>query len=155
MGNRPVCCPYFFNQIAEFMEIPENPGFTFLDILQVDVTTTLPGQRVRLGAMVEAAFATESQPATYTCRLTFRLVRSGFGTLTEADWHLVDFPKPTGITTVFRNLQNLTWTDVPGPPGTYTYILQVRRGTGIFEGNIEDINVRARHLDAIVFPPQP
>jgi len=156
MGIRPVCCcPYFSNQATETMEIPEDPPFTFFDILQVDVTTTLPGERVRLGAMVEASYEAESAPTTYTSRLTFRLVRTGFGQLMEADWHVVGFVKPAGVTSVFRNIQNLAWTDIPGAPGTYTYILQIRRGAGVFEGNIESVSVRARHLDAIVFPPLP
>lgn len=35
---------YFFNQTTERVDIPENPGFTFQTILQVDVTTTIPGK---------------------------------------------------------------------------------------------------------------
>ncbi|WIK98623.1 exosporium leader peptide-containing protein (plasmid) [Bacillus bombysepticus] len=146
---------YFFNQTTERVDIPENPGFTFQTILQVDVTTTIPGERVRLDSMIETLIDTFNAETLYTCRLTFRFTRTGDVQIIEADSHVINFVKPVGSSSVIIDIHNLTWTDIPPGPGTYTYSLEIRRGTGVFEFNIDRVLVLARSMDAIVFPPSP
>ncbi|WP_422118202.1 exosporium leader peptide-containing protein (plasmid) [Bacillus thuringiensis] len=146
---------YFFNQTTERVDIPENPGFTFQTILQVDVTTTIPGERVRLDSMIETVIDTFNAETLYTCRLTFRFTRTGDVPIIEADSHVINFVKPVGSSSVIIDIHNLTWTDIPPGPGTYTYSLEIRRGTGVFEFNIDSVIVLARSMDAIVFPPSP
>ncbi|WP_255285262.1 exosporium leader peptide-containing protein [Bacillus cereus] len=146
---------YFFNQTTESVDIPENPGFTFQTILQVDVTTTIPGERVRLDSMIETVIDTFNAETLYTCRLTFRFTRTGDVPIIEADSHVINFVKPVGSSSVIIDIHNLTWTDIPPGPGTYTYSLEIRRGTGVFEFNIDSVIVLARSMDAIVFPPSP
>lgn len=146
---------YFFNQTTERVDIPENPGFTFQTILQVDVTTTIPGERVRLDSMIETVIDTFNAETLYTCRLTFRFTRTGDVQIIEADSHVINFVKPVGSSSVIIDIHNLTWTDIPPGPGTYTYSLEIRRGTGVFEFNIDSVIVLARSMDAIVFPPSP
>lgn len=146
---------YFFNQTTERLDIPENPGFTFQTILQVDVTTTLPGERVRLDSMIETVIDTFNADTSYTCRLTFRFTRNGDVQIIEADSHVINFVKLVGSSSVIIDIHNLTWTDIPPGPGTYTYSLEIRRGTGVFEFNIDSVIVLARSMDAIVFPPAP
>ncbi|MGG0079697.1 Uncharacterized protein BCZB5J_03713 [Bacillus cereus] len=146
---------YFFNQTTERVDIPENPGFTFQTILQVDVTTTIPGERVRLDSMIETVIDTFNEGTLYTCRLTFRFTRTGDVQIIEADSHVINFVKPVGSSSVIIDIHNLTWTDIPPGPGTYTYSLEIRRGTGVFEFNIDSVIVLARSMDAIVFPPSP
>ncbi|MCQ6545617.1 exosporium leader peptide-containing protein [Bacillus wiedmannii] len=146
---------YFFNQTTERVDIPENPGFTFQTILQVDVTTTIPGERVRLDSMIETVIDTFNEGTLYTCRLTFKFTRTGDVQIIEADSHVINFVKPVGSSSVIIDIHNLTWTDIPPGPGTYTYSLEIRRGTGVFEFNIDSVIVLARSMDAIVFPPSP
>ncbi|WHY30912.1 exosporium leader peptide-containing protein [Bacillus wiedmannii] len=146
---------YFFNQTTERVDIPENPGFTFQTILQVDVTTTIPGERVRLDSMIETVIDTFNEDTLYTCRLTFRFTRTGDVQIIEADSHVINFVKPVGSSSVIIDIHNLTWTDIPPGPGIYTYSLEIRRGTGVFEFNIDSVIVLARSMDAIVFPPSP
>lgn len=146
---------YFFNQTTERLDIPENPGFTFQTILQVDVTTTVPGERVRLDSMIETLIETFSSETFYTSRLTFRFTRTGGVQIIEADSHIINFVKLEGFSSIIIDTQNLTWTDIPPGPGTYTYSLEIRRGTGVFESNIDRVLVLARSMDAIVFPPSP
>lgn len=146
---------YFFNQTTERVDIPENPGFTFQTILQVDVTTTIPGERVRLDSMIETLIDTFNAETSYTCRLTFRFTRTGDVPIIEADSHVINFVKLVGSSSVIIDIHNLTWTDIPPGPGTHTYSLEIRRGTGVFEFNIDRVLVLARSMDAIVFPPSP
>ncbi|MFU1904198.1 exosporium leader peptide-containing protein [Bacillus thuringiensis] len=146
---------YFFNQTTERVDIPENPGFTFQTILQVDVTTTIPGERVRLDSMIETLIDTFNAETSYTCRLTFRFTRTGDVQIIEADSHVINFVKLVGSSSVIIDIHNLTWTDIPPGPGTHTYSLEIRRGTGVFEFNIDRVLVLARSMDAIVFPPSP
>ncbi|MFP3607024.1 hypothetical protein, partial [Paraburkholderia sp. SIMBA_053] len=140
---------------TERLDIPENPSFTFQTILQVDITTTIPGERVRLDSMIETVIDTFNEGTLYTCRLTFRFTRTGDVQIIEADSHVINFVKPVGSSSVIIDTQNLTWTDIPPGPGTYTYSLEIRRGTGVFESNIDSVIVLARSMDAIVFPPSP
>ncbi|WP_422424970.1 collagen-like triple helix repeat-containing protein [Bacillus sp. PSXD-155] len=146
---------YFFNQATERLDIPENPGFTFQTILQVEVTTNIPGERVRLDSMIETLIETFNEENVYTSRLTFRFTRTGGVQIIEADSHVINFVKPVGSSSVIIDIHNLTWTDLPPGPGTYNYSLEIRRGTGVFEFNIDRVLVLARSIDAIVFPPSP
>jgi hypothetical protein len=146
---------YFFNQTTERQDIPENPGFTFETILQVDVTTTELGERVRLDSMIETSIESFSSGTLYTSRLTFRFTRTGGGELIEADSHIGNFVKQEGNRSFIIDTHNLTCTDIPPGPDTYTYSLEIRRGTGVFEHNINRVIVLSRSIDAIVFPPSP
>lgn len=146
---------YFFNQTTERQDIPENPGFTFEPILQVDVTTTEIGERVRLDSMITTFIDTVSAGTLYSSRLTFRFTRTGGVELIATDSHIDNFVKPQGSRSFINDTHNLTWTDTPPGPGTYTYSLEIRRGTGAFEANIAQVIVLARSIDAIVFPPSP
>lgn len=153
LGTIPVCgCDFFSNQSTDRKNIPENPNFNFETVLQVDVTTTIPGERVRLDSMIETLIETFNAGTLYTSRLTFRFVRNG-SELVQIDSHVINFVKPEGSSSVVIDTHNLTWTDVPPGPGTYTYMLEIRRGTGVFESNIAEVLVLARSIDAIVFPP--
>ncbi|MBM7094756.1 MULTISPECIES: hypothetical protein [Alteribacter] len=155
MGIIPImgCCPFFSNQSTENITLPLNPQFQFVPILSVDVTTTEDDERVRIDSMINSRISTFNAGSVYTSRLTFRIIRTGGVEIVETDWHMIDIAKPVGSGSVFRQNQNLTWTDTPPGPDTYTYTLQVRRGTGVFEGNIESVIVGVRSIDAIVFPP--
>lgn len=154
-GSPGLGSSYFFNQTAEGQVIPENPGFTFVPILQVDVTTTELGERVRLNSMIETLIETFNAGTLYTSRLTFRITRTGGAEIIATESHIRNFVKPVGSSSFIDDTHNLTWTDTPPDPGTYTYTLEIRRGTGVFEENIDRVLVLARSIDAIVFPPSP
>lgn len=155
MGIRPICeCPLYSNQSNERVDIPENPGFIFIPLLDVNVTTTGNDDRVMLDSMLQTHIETFNPGNLYTSRLTFRITRNGVSII-ETEAHVINFVKPVGSSSNIIDTHNINWVDIPPSPGDYTYSLEIRRGTGVFESNIAGVIVTARSIAATVYPPSP
>lgn len=153
LGVRPICvCPLFSNQSNERMDIPENPNFSFIPVIQVDVTTTEIGERVRLDSMIQTHIQTFNAENLYTSRLTFRMTRNASVPLVETEAHVINFVKPVGSSSNIIDTHHINWVDTPPVPDTYTYTLEIRRGTGVFEFNIDEVIVTTRSIMATVHP---
>lgn len=149
MGIRMNCCPkYFFNQERLGVDIP--PGTPDVEIIQVSVTTDSPNERVRLDSMAYTSIVTVGGTESYGYQLVYKLFRDTTE-LTEIALTHTNQVKQDLTSPFIEDTPNLTWTDVPGLPGTYIYRITVER---IFtEEHIADVTVFNRSIDAIVFPP--
>jgi hypothetical protein len=116
------------------------------------VTTTVADERVRLDSMIETAITT-GNPNSYSFTLTFRILRAPSTELTSVILTETNIQKVNNAITTIGDFPNLTWTDVPPGPGTFTYSIEILRSSSSTETNITGVTVGDRSLDAIVFPP--
>ncbi|MBM6617803.1 hypothetical protein [Bacillus suaedaesalsae] len=144
------CCPkYFFNQERLPIDIP--PGSPGVEIIQVSVTTVLPNERVRLDSMAYTSISTVGEGERYGYQLVYDLFRDTTVISEISLTHTNQVKQELTTAPFIEDTPNITWTDVPGLPGTYIYRIIVQRlGT---EENIADVTVFDRSIDAIVFPP--
>jgi hypothetical protein len=150
MGIIPInCCPaYFFNQNLTTLTIP--PGVA-TEVIQVVVTTQEVGDRVRIDSMIETIIAAGSAAAIYSYNIIYRLFRDTTQ-LTLIQKTETNKVKQADDITIISDALNITWTDVPPGPGTFTYRITVQRSLA-GEENILNVDVQDRSIDAIVFPP--
>jgi hypothetical protein len=148
MGIR-ICCPsYFNNQINNIIEILPN---TPTNVIALTVTTEAPGERVRIDSMVDTTIVTEAA-SVYGFAILYTLFRDTTPLVTVQLFQ-TNQVKRAGESATISDFPNITWTDVPPLPGTYTYRIEVQRSAVVQEENIFAVNVADRTLDAIVFPP--
>lgn len=148
-GTRKICCPsYFFNQ--NLSPLPLQPD-TPVDVITVTVTTTLPAERVRIDSMVETQVITNENGAIYGYNVNYNLFRDNVF-LASVAFIETNQVKQLGELAVTFGSTNITWTDVPLVPGTFTYRIEANRVSAV-EENISALQVLDRSIDAIVFPP--
>ncbi|HBV85781.1 MAG TPA: hypothetical protein DEF42_03780 [Desulfosporosinus sp.] len=127
--------------------IPSN-GLT-VPVLTLEVITTEQNQRVKLDAMIETIIQVVSpNVSTYSFDLRMDLRRSATILTDERVQGIYIRPAPNQQIEYSWH-PNFTWVDVPGPPGTYSYFVDVTQIAGLNETSI----VESRALTAIVFPP--
>jgi hypothetical protein len=146
--NRNCCPSYFFNQnnVTSIILQPNTP----VDVITVTVTTNLPGERVRIDSMVETTVITTAIGGIYGYNVSYNLFRDN---VFLANVSFVETQQVKQIeSAVIVGSTNITWTDVPPGPGTFTYRLEGIRVSAV-EENIERIQILDRSIDAIVFPP--
>ena len=148
MGIR-ICCPsYFFNQINNGIEIPRN---TPTNVIALTVTTEAPGERVRIDSMVDTIIVADTA-SVYGFSILYTLFRDTTPLVTVRFFQNSQV-KRANETAAISDCPNITWTDVPPLPGTYTYRIEVQRSPFVQDENISTVDVADRSLDAIVFPP--
>ena len=148
MGIRKNCCPsYFFNQFNTGVLVPPPPNMP-VDVIEVDVITETMNERVRIDSMLFAFIFSNSEGDTYGFQIAFRLSRDDTELALVALTNLAQV-KQAGFVAFNDDTVNITWTDIPGAPGTYTYRITAER---LVEENISAVNVGTRSIDAIVFP---
>ena len=155
-GERGITGPtgpgakYFFTESQTPIAVPLS---NFQAILSLAVTTTQPGEIVRIDSMIETIIntITTSGNQTYSYNIIFRLIRdTSTNLLTEVQLAERNMAKPSGTQTII-DFPNITWTDTPPGPGTYFYHIVASRGT--VDLNIDTVTLGDRQMDAIVFPP--
>ncbi|MDN4608221.1 hypothetical protein [Sporosarcina highlanderae] len=151
MGVIKNCCPdYFFNKISPTTNFPIPPGGVPVDLIQVTVTTEETNDRVRIDSMLSVIIVTGTDGVS-GFNVPFRLFRDNTQIATISLTQTGQL-KQTGVQSQILDAPNITWTDVPGLPGTYTYRITGERRGG--EENILSVSVNNRQIDAIVFPPE-
>lgn len=126
---------------------------SFTNLLEVNVTTTVPNQRVKIDAVVEVEYESVQFTEMFQSFVDINLNRSGVQ-LTGLD--------PIRFVRIFDGIEankrvtstafaTLTHVDVVAQPGMYNYTVD---GTVSFEFNPNDIiQIQTRGLNATVFPP--
>ncbi|MBT2689237.1 hypothetical protein J7I93_13675 [Bacillus sp. ISL-47] len=147
---------YFFNQERGDLSIP--PGvITYTPLIEVEVMTTAPGERVKIDSMFETIIITGLLDR-YSYIEFFRLVREGptgsFNILTDTVLVETNKVKISGDGSRITSFPSITWTDTPPNPGVNTYRIEMIRGS-LDERNIASVTVQDRSITAIVFPPSP
>jgi hypothetical protein len=149
MGLRNCCPSYFFNQNEQ--GIPQVPLETATEVIAVPVTTTLPGDRVRIDSMLATRILTNDAGTDYGYNLLYTLFRDA-QLLTAVVFSATAQVKQPGENASESDAPNITWTDVPPGPGTFNYRIEIFR-RAFQEENLLAVQVLSRSIDAIVFPP--
>ncbi len=139
---------YYFNQADEMLVIPAD---TPTQAIELEVTTFLPNETVKLDAMLEAFILTENNP-NYSFIVEFSLIR-GTTPLTSESFAMINQIGQSDVEKNIINTSKITWTDIVPLPGTYTYFIEVNHIT-LPEQHIASVEIQDRSLTAIVFSPR-
>jgi hypothetical protein len=139
----------FFSQ-SNITFVPLNPNVS-TPVLELAVTTTAPGQRVKLDSMVDLALDTIDSANSFDFDVVYQLQRNSTP-IVQLRLFADHYSKTVGDIGSFTYHPNLTWVDVP-PVGAHTYsIVLTRQVVTGFETNIQSIEAGTRALNAIVSP---
>ncbi|KMJ59053.1 hypothetical protein AB685_08270 [Bacillus sp. LL01] len=139
---------YYFTQADEMLAILAD---TPTQAIELDITTFLPNETVKLDAMIEAFILTENDP-NYSFIVEFSLLRETTP-LTSESFALINQMGKSECEKTIINTTKITWTDIVPLPGTYTYFIEVNHIT-LPEQHIASVEVQDRSLTAITFPPR-
>lgn len=139
---------YYFNQSDEMLAILAD---TPTQAIEIEVTTYLPNEIVKLDAMLEAFILTENDPY-YSFIVEFSLLR-GTTPLTSESFAMINQVGKSESEKTIINTTKIIWTDIVPLPGTYTYVIEVNHIT-LPEQHIASVEVQDRSLTATTFPPQ-
>jgi len=120
-------------------------------IMNVQVTTTLNNQRVKLDATLTTIILAMLTSSSFQYGIEYRLFRDT--TQLTFDSTIGNYLRNQSISTTptYSGHPNLTFVDIPGPAGTYNY--QIVANDIVPRINIDIILIQNRGLTATVYPP--